>query len=65
MSSLFLHAAEFLILEKDGSDLADANDVQQPMCLQCPLATLRMSPVLIKIFDVMEQLGWGPYEVFN
>ncbi|ELU01167.1 hypothetical protein CAPTEDRAFT_219713 [Capitella teleta] len=54
---------EFTIMSRDGSSLGDDLDEQQPMSLQCPLATMRMSPILMKIYEVMEKLGWGPYEV--
>ncbi|ELU12669.1 hypothetical protein CAPTEDRAFT_195430 [Capitella teleta] len=53
---------EFTIMSRDGSSLGDDLDEQQPMSLQCPLATMRMSPILMKIYEVMEKLGWGPYE---
>ena len=56
-------AAEFMIINKEGTGLGDPEDGRQPMCLQEPLATMRMAPIITKISDVMEKLGWGPYEV--
>lgn len=56
-------AAEFTILNKDGSALGDTLDVQQPMSLQEPTAIMRNAPIITKIYDVMEELGWEPYEV--
>ena len=57
-------SAEFLLLDKEGKKLGDWKDTQQPMSLQEPLAVMRTAPVLQKILDYMEQLGWEPYEVF-
>lgn|SRR6218665_1872041 len=59
--SVFL--AEFTLLNKDGSAVGDALDAQQPMSLQEPLAIMRNSDVIMKIYDVMEKLNWEPYEV--
>jgi len=59
----YLHAAEFTLLNKDGTALGDKFDVEQPMSLQEPLALLRNSPFLMKVYDVMETLGWEPYQV--
>ena len=56
-------AAEFSLLSKDGSSLGDALDIEQPMSLQEPLAILRNSNLMMKIYDVMETLGWEPYQV--
>jgi hypothetical protein len=58
-----MFTAEFTLLNKDGSSLGDQFDVQQPMSLQEPLAILRNSPFLMKVYDVMETLGWEPYQV--
>ena len=52
-----------MILTKDGRQLGDANDVRQPMSLQEPLAVMRTSPLMTRISETMEQLGWDPYEV--
>lgn len=54
---------EFLLLDKDGHSFGDFRDAQQPMSLQEPLATMRNAPIIMKMCDVMEQLGWKPYEV--
>lgn len=54
---------EFTLLNKDGSAVGDALDAQQPMSLQEPLAIMRNSDVIMKIYDVMEKLNWEPYEV--
>ena len=56
-------SAEFLILDKDGENFGDSGDVRQPMSLQDPHATMRNAPIIMKVCDVMEQLGWKPYEV--
>ena len=50
-------------MNKEGTEFGDWLDAQQPMSLQDPLATMRMAPIMMKICDVMEQLGWEPYEV--
>ena len=42
---------------------ATSGDTQQPMSLQEPLATMRNAPIIMKVCEVMEQLGWKPYEV--
>lgn len=54
---------EFTLLNKDGSALGDLIDAQQPMSLQEPLSILRNSSFLMKVYDVMEEIGWQPYEV--
>jgi hypothetical protein len=59
----YLRTAEFTLLNKDGTSLGDQFDVEQPMSLQEPLALLRNSPFLMKVYDVMETLGWEPYQV--
>ena len=61
MLSLFV--AEFTLLNKDGSAVGDPLDFQQPMSLQEPTAMMRNAPIIMKIYDVMEKLGWEPYEV--
>ena len=60
---MYSFSAEFLLLDKDGSTFGDFRDTQQPMSLQEPLATMRNAPIIMKVCEVMEQLGWKPYEV--
>ena len=60
---LLTFPAEFLLLNKEGTDLGDWRDMQQAMSLQEPLAVMRTAPMMQKILDYMEQLGWEPYEV--
>jgi hypothetical protein len=55
--------AEFSLLNKDGTALGDQFDIEQPMSLQEPLAIMRNSPFLMKVYDVMETIGWEPYQV--
>ena len=50
-------------MNKEGNDLGDWRDKQQPMSLQDPLAVMRTAPVMQRVLDYMEQLGWDPYEV--
>lgn len=52
-----------MLLTKDGKELCDKADIQQPMSLQDPLSTLRHSDFLTQLSDCMEQIGWNPYEI--
>ena len=52
---------EFFILEADGSDIADGQDTQDKPCYD-QMALLRRYELIREICDVMNELGWGPYQ---
>ena len=53
--------SEFFILDPDGSDIADGQDTQDKPCYD-QMALLRRYELIREICDVMNELGWGPYQ---
>jgi glutamine synthetase len=52
---------EFFLLEPDGSGIADGQDTQDKPCYD-QMALLRRYELIREICDVMNELGWGPYQ---
>ncbi len=52
---------EFFLLEADGSGIADGQDTQDKPCYD-QMALLRRYELIREICDVMNELGWGPYQ---
>jgi glutamine synthetase len=55
---------EFYLVNKDATDIADKSD-DRPGISSCFRVDglLRSSKVLTQICDVIDQLGWGPYQI--
>ena len=52
---------EYFLVNKDGTELYDAQDTQSKPCYD-QQALMRRYPVVKEICDCMLKLGWGPYQ---
>ena len=52
---------EYFLINKEGTDLADQNDIAAKPCYD-QSALMRQYDIIKEICDYMIQLGWGPYQ---
>ncbi len=52
---------EYFLISPDGSAISDAADTQEKPCYD-QSALMRRYDVISQICDVMQELGWGPYQ---